>query len=68
MAMATDGRHKMVRYAVEPPEYELYDLEENPEEDRNLAGSRRHAEVLEELDDACEQHRRSLVPGEAERR
>ena len=68
MAMATDGRHKLVRYALDPPEYELYNLEEDPEEEHDLAGSRRHAEVVERLDEARHTHRRSLTPGEAERR
>ncbi len=35
-----------------PPE-ELYDLDEDPDETRNLAGSADHAEVLEELRRAC---------------
>lgn len=44
--MIQDGRHKYVRTLVEGEVEELYDLEEDPEELTNLAGSRRMKQRL----------------------
>lgn len=41
-----------------PPEFELYDLEEDPWEFRNVAGDASHAETLRRLQAALEDWRR----------
>jgi N-sulfoglucosamine sulfohydrolase len=41
------GRRTVVRY-INRPEFELYDLEQDPDESRNLAGEQRYAAVLAE--------------------
>src|SRR6266849_4015213 len=38
-----------VKAAMERPRFELYDLENDPDEVKNLAGQARHAKVLDEL-------------------
>ena len=44
---------------ADPPEFELYDLEEDPWEFRNLAGEPEHAETLERLQTVLEDWRRT---------
>jgi arylsulfatase A-like enzyme len=48
-AMLRDGQYKYIRTLVEGETEELYDLERDPEELENLAGSRKHGDLLARL-------------------
>ncbi len=58
--MIVQGRYKLMTYSGfvkrgEPPPWELYDLEDDPKEERNLAGERRYAALVAELQHKLEQ-------------
>jgi arylsulfatase A-like enzyme len=42
-------RYKLIQYMVEPQEFELYDLSDDPGETRNLYGQPQHAALAQEL-------------------
>ncbi|HYF00981.1 MAG TPA: sulfatase/phosphatase domain-containing protein, partial [Planctomycetota bacterium] len=59
-----DGRWKYARYFEQNPPYEfLHDLQADPDELRNLAGSPDHAERLQRLRSRCEALREALASG-----
>ena len=59
-----DGRWKYARYFEQSPPYEfLHDLQADPDELRNLAGSPDHAERLQRLRSRCEALREALASG-----
>jgi choline-sulfatase len=60
MEMVTDGRHKLIRYAEEPPVFELYDLEDDPDESRDVAGVRVFSDVVQALDAELAAHAEGL--------
>jgi arylsulfatase A-like enzyme len=53
-------RWKLIHLYEQPEQWELYDLESDPDETRNLAGQRRYASVQRELRDRMVQLRREL--------
>jgi arylsulfatase A-like enzyme len=54
------SRWKLIHFWEQPEEWELYDLSEDPDETRNLAGDRRHAAVLREMRARLEAVRREV--------
>jgi arylsulfatase A-like enzyme len=64
-------RWKLIHFFELPEEWELYDLESDPDETKNLAGERRHQATLRELRDRMAALRRELgdtdPPGPAPR-
>ncbi len=54
-------RWKFIRYPKHPEYLELFDLQADPEEKRNLAGSPRNAAVLAELRGSCDRWIRDLL-------
>jgi arylsulfatase A-like enzyme len=56
-----DRKWKYVRYLVEPaPVEELFHLEADPLEERNLAGDEKYKEILEQYRQRCEQLRKEV--------
>ena len=53
-------RWKLIHFWEQPEEWELYDLQSDPDETHNLAGDRRHAPVLRQLRERLEQLRAEL--------
>jgi arylsulfatase A-like enzyme len=53
-------RWKLIHFFEQPQEWELYDLANDPNETKNLAGSRAHAEVMTSLRARMEALRREL--------
>lgn len=58
-------RWKYIQYAGHPEYVELFDLANDPDEKRNLAGDPRHARVLAELRERCGRTIRSLLDDRA---
>ena len=53
---------RYVRYPeIEPPYEQLFDLNSDPHETRNLAGDSAHAEELTRLRARCDEYRRALA-------
>ncbi len=42
-------KYKLIQYTLEPQEYEMYDLQNDPKESKNLYGMPEHAEVQKRL-------------------
>jgi arylsulfatase A-like enzyme len=53
-------RWKLIHFWEQPEEWELYDLQSDPDETHNLAGERRHEPVLRQLRERLEQLRAEL--------
>ncbi len=53
-------RWKLIHFFEQPEEWELYDLVNDPDEVRNLAGERKYRAVLAELKERMERMRREL--------
>ena len=56
-------RWKYIRYLDHPEYEELYDLERDPREERNLAGDAAHAARLAELQARCTRWSETVTPG-----
>ena len=54
------ARWKLIHFWEQPEEWELYDLQNDPEETNNLAGRREHAARVRELRTKMEELRREL--------
>jgi len=54
-------RYKYIHYFLEPEEFELYDLQEDPSEDHNLYGRAEHAALTAHLKGRLEQLRRETA-------
>jgi arylsulfatase A-like enzyme len=55
-----DGRWKLIQFWEQPEEWELYDLQADPDEVTNLAGRREHRATLERLKRRLEELRHEL--------
>lgn len=55
------ARYKYIHYFIEPEEFELYDLQEDPHETRNLYGNPGYAEVQQHLVSRLEELRRATI-------
>jgi arylsulfatase A-like enzyme len=51
-------RYKLIHYYEDPQEFELYDLEKDPEERTNLYGKKEHAELVNQLRQRLEELRK----------
>lgn len=58
-------RWKYIQYPVHPEYVELFDLADDPDEKRNLAGDPGHARVLADLRERCGRTIRSLLDDQA---
>jgi arylsulfatase A-like enzyme len=51
---------KLIHFFEQPQEWELYDLKEDPDERRNLAGDAKHAKTIASLKNRMAELRREL--------
>lgn len=55
------SRWKLIHFWEQPEEWELYDLQDDPDETRNLASSTRHADIVRQLRQRLMELRRSTA-------
>ena len=58
-------RWKFIRYAGHPEYVELFDVRDDPDEERNLAADPRYARELSELRARCDERVRTLIADQA---